>query len=72
MTTFTATAPGGETYARSSKTRTYTHARWLQFPGEETPVIISWHQSAEAAAKSPFQVPTWKTLPHGIVEVEAR
>lgn len=69
MTTFTATTPDGQTFTRSSKTRNYTHARWIKFPDDAHQVIISWHQSADAAARSPFQSPTWRSLPHGIVQI---
>lgn len=66
---FTATTPDGHTFERSSKTRTYTHARWIQFPWKDCQCIISWHLSGAAAQTSPFQSSTWRNLPWGIVQV---
>lgn len=69
--TMTATTPDGHTSTRNSRTKGYTHARWIKFPEDNHQVIVSWHHSADAAARSPFQSPTWRSLPHGIVEVTA-
>lgn len=70
--TFTAVTPDGHGHAtRSSKTQTYTHARWIKFPDEDHQVIISWHRSETAAHKSPFQTPVWKNFPWGVVPVAA-
>lgn len=69
-TKFSATAPDGTVGTRSSRTRIYTHARWIQFPWHPTQVIISWHMTEAAAETSPFQAPVWKTFQWGIVPVE--
>jgi hypothetical protein len=69
--TFYATTPEGVTDTRTSKTRTYTHARWIKFPDEQSDkqIIISWHQSEDQAARGSFQHSSWKNYPWGYVRV---
>lgn len=50
--TFTATAPNGETFTRTSGTMPYTSVLMVADPGTENWAPYSWHRSEAAAHKA--------------------
>lgn len=67
--TYTATAPDGREYTRTSAKVIYTHARAIRSPFSGGWQVISWHKSQENAEAAPFAMAKWKTYPCVIVAV---
>ncbi|WP_086669117.1 hypothetical protein [Lentzea kentuckyensis] len=67
--TFVAVTPDGELATRTSRTRVYTHARWIDYRDGKGQRIISWHMTEAAAGKSLPPVVRERGLVWGIVPV---
>lgn len=67
--TFVAVTPDGVRATRTSKVRTYTHARWIDYADGKGKRLMSWHMTEEAASKSLPPAVRERGLAWGVVPV---
>jgi hypothetical protein len=67
--TFVAVTPDGELATRTSRTREYTHARWIDYADGRGQRIVSWHMTEAAAGKSLPPAVKERSLVWGVVPV---